>query len=342
MQPASLVNRTCMQPTMQPNPFMGTRSHVAHCKAFSANQTSRAAYTLRRPIAAESLPFRMAPATMVKQALSATLGFSLAVAISAAPATAEEAFSGVPRVVDGDTIVVGDKRVRLYGIDAPESKQSCKNSAGAQFTCGLDAGEKLKAKIGGDTVRCVQRVKDQYGRIVAVCSTPKFELNEWMVKEGLAVAYRQYGKEYVGVEEEAKAAKRGIWSGEFDVPSDWRKERKIEQLEKSLGRNQPAADSSSPSGFGPVNQEQKEQQAAKRKQQMEKNREQEANRVASQEAQMGCPNNLIKGNISANGAKIYHKPGDRSYATTIIVAEEGERYFCSEAEAQKAGWRGSK
>lgn len=63
---------------------------------------------------------------------------------------------------------------------------------------GLDATEKLKAKVGGDSVRCVQRSKDQYGRSVAVCSTPKFELNEWMVKEGLAVAYR-HAPMYCGV-----------------------------------------------------------------------------------------------------------------------------------------------
>lgn len=112
---------------------------------------------------------------------------------------------------------------------------------------------------------------------------------------------------------------------------------------RSLGRNQmDNSQNSSAVGFGPGNPEQKEQQAEKRRQQMEKARAEEATRAASQKAQMGCPNILIKGNISANGAKIYHKPGDRSYATVIIEPSEGEQYFCSEADAQKAGWRASK
>lgn len=51
---------------------------------------------------------------------------------------------------------------------------------------------------------------------------------------------------------------------------------------------------------------------------------------------------LIKGNISSSGERIYHVPGQRYYARTIIDLRRGERWFCTEAEAIAAGWRRSK
>jgi hypothetical protein len=57
----------------------------------------------------------------------------------------------------------------------------------------------------------------------------------------------------------------------------------------------------------------------------------------------GCtsppPGCLIKGNISPSGEKIYHVPGGASYSATQIDPSEGERWFCTEAEAQANGWR---
>ena len=47
----------------------------------------------------------------------------------------------------------------------------------------------------------------------------------------------------------------------------------------------------------------------------------------------------IKGNISSKGVRIYHMPGQEHYGLTRISAAKGERWFCSEAEAQAAGWR---
>lgn len=309
-------------------------THNFHRKALKVS------HSFRHSSMMASTAVRTAPVSKVQHALSAIVGFFVALAIAASPAAAEETFSGIPRIVDGDTIVVAGIRVRLFGIDAPESKQSCKNTGGAQYTCGIEAAEKLKAKVADSPVRCVQQNKDQYGRSVAVCSTPQFELNEWMVKSGNAVAYKQYGGSvYAAAEDEARAAKRGIWSGEFDVPSDWRKERKIEQLEKSLGRNRTTGSTSAPEpkGFGSLNQQQKDEQKAIQKEQMEK----QAN-MDMEQAKKKCPNILIKGNISAKGEKIYHMPGDRAYATTRIDVSDGELYFCSEAEAVAAGWRPSK
>ncbi|MCA9390109.1 thermonuclease family protein [candidate division WWE3 bacterium] len=50
----------------------------------------------------------------------------------------------------------------------------------------------------------------------------------------------------------------------------------------------------------------------------------------------------IKGNISINGEKVYHLPGQRYYTQTQIDESAGEKYFCTEEEAQQSGWRKSK
>lgn len=56
-------------------------------------------------------------------------------------------------------------------------------------------------------------------------------------------------------------------------------------------------------------------------------------------APSGC---LIKGNINSKGDKIFHSPGENSYAETVITQSKGERYFCSPADAEAAGWRPAK
>lgn len=134
-------------------------------------------------------------------------------------------FAGTASVIDGDTIDIHGQRIRLHGIDAPESAQTC-TSAGTSWRCGAEAANKLSEKIGRQTVICDKRDTDRYGRAVAVCSVAGQDINEWLVSEGLAVAYRQYSSDYVGKEDEAKGASRGIWASEFDMPWDWRKARK--------------------------------------------------------------------------------------------------------------------
>lgn len=58
--------------------------------------------------------------------------------------------------------------------------------------------------------------------------------------------------------------------------------------------------------------------------------------------QAPSPQCAIKGNISANGEHLYHTPGSRSYSSTVIDEQSGERWFCSEQDAQRAGWRAPK
>jgi len=130
--------------------------------------------------------------------------------------------AGIASVIDGDTIEIHGKRIRLYGIDTPESSQLC-DVGGKPWRCGQAAANKLSDKIWRKFVRCEKRDVDRYGRVVAVCYADNEDLNAWLVSEGLAVAYRKYSTDYVGLEEQARAARKGVWGSKFDMPWDWRK-----------------------------------------------------------------------------------------------------------------------
>ena len=130
--------------------------------------------------------------------------------------------AGRARVIDGDTIDVQSVRIRLFGIDAPESAQSCREGS-RRWPCGERATRALSGRIGGQSVACEERDQDRYGRIVAVCHHDGQDVNAWMVHQGWAMAYRRYSTAYVDQEAAARRAKRGIWSGDFVSPWNWRR-----------------------------------------------------------------------------------------------------------------------
>jgi len=130
--------------------------------------------------------------------------------------------SGRAKVVDGDTLRVDDDRVRLFGIDAPESDQSCTRPDGSAWQCGQAATQALETMIVAGRVDCEMRDVDRYGRSVAICQSGSVELNREMVAQGLAVAYREYSRRYVGDERAAREIERGIWATEFVMPQEWR------------------------------------------------------------------------------------------------------------------------
>ena len=140
--------------------------------------------------------------------------------------------SGVASVTDGDTLKVGAERIRLHGIDAPESAQRCR-AGGETWACGEAATRALRERIAGRQVACAEHDRDRYGRIVAVCRVDGAEVNAWMVKQGWAVAYRKYSTDYVSHEMAAKAARRGLWRGEFVEPSRWRRGERLEAVPAS-------------------------------------------------------------------------------------------------------------
>ena len=130
---------------------------------------------------------------------------------------------GVPIITDGDTIKIINKRIRLHGIDAPEKKQICiKNTK--EYSCGKEATDALAKKINGSRVVCkVQNRLDRYKRYIGVCFVGEVNLNKWMVRNGYAIAFRRYSKDYIEDEDYAKKNKLGLWAGNFIYPEKWRK-----------------------------------------------------------------------------------------------------------------------
>ena len=196
-----------------------------------------------------------------------------------------DTLSGRVTVIDGDTLEMHGQRIRLHGIDAPESGQSCADKNGAIYRCGQISANQMSSYVRGKTVNCNVTDRDRYGRLVAACYVNGEDINERLVFEGWALAYRQYSRDYVRAETQAKRNSAGMWQGRFVEPWKWRK----------------------------------------------------GSRLAStkQEKSGDC---VIKGNISSSG-KIYHTPESPWYSRTKINTQKGERWFCSEAEAEAAGWR---
>ena len=139
--------------------------------------------------------------------------------------------SGFAKVVDGDTIKINSKKIRLYGIDAPEKKQKCKKtyltisfmSFTKDYMCGEVSTQKLIKKINNQKLNCNVIDVDRYKRLIGECFKRNINLNSWMVSNGYAVAYRKYSKKYVTDEINAKNNKLGIWQGKFEMPWDYRR-----------------------------------------------------------------------------------------------------------------------
>jgi endonuclease YncB( thermonuclease family) len=130
---------------------------------------------------------------------------------------------GLPIITDGDTIKISNNKIRLHGIDAPEKKQKCTKNK-KKYNCGVFATLALTKKIGKKLVKCLtQKKKDRYNRFIGICFVEHEDLNKWMVRNGYAVAYKRYSKDYILDEEFAKTNKLGLWSGTFLNPEKWRK-----------------------------------------------------------------------------------------------------------------------
>ena len=140
-----------------------------------------------------------------------------------APVAKGAAVSGTASVVDADTLDIHSQRIRLVGVDAPESKQKCLDPSGALYRCGADAANALSDWINRNPVTCVSEGHDRYNRTLGKCSVRGESVQSWLVTNGHAVAYRAYSKEFVSAEDTARTARTGIWSGEFVMPWDWRK-----------------------------------------------------------------------------------------------------------------------
>lgn len=227
-----------------------------------------------------------------------TLGLTIASALAQAASPTIQPIYGVARAVDGDSLAIGQTRVRLFGIDAPEHDQLCTRD-GKRWACGSEAATQLSRLVTGRSVTCTPTGLDQYQRVLARCSASGTDVNRAMVQAGFALAYRRYSDDYIGAEANAKAAKRGIWSGTFEVPSEVRAQARP-QASSNTNKSRPRS-ARVPAAWSTI-------------------------RFAG-----GC---TIKGNRSRRGEWIYHLPGMPYYTQT-----RPEEVFCSEAAAQAAGYR---
>ena len=130
--------------------------------------------------------------------------------------------TGPADIVDGDTLDIGSTRVRLFGVDAPETAQECTDIRGAKWSCGRSAARALEKLTTGQPVTCRGDTKDDYGRLLAVCTTPKGEVNASLVRQGLAWAFVKYSGAYVPVEAEARSARRGVFAVQNEPPWEFR------------------------------------------------------------------------------------------------------------------------
>ena len=130
---------------------------------------------------------------------------------------------GMPIITDGDTIKINNIKIRLYGIDTPEKKQTCLNENHKKYFCGKEATNYLKKLIKNKTIYCLKKDLDQYGRIIGVCFDNNININAKMVESGWALAYRKFSIDYIKLEEKAQNNKLGLWSGDFIEPWKWRR-----------------------------------------------------------------------------------------------------------------------
>jgi len=155
------------------------------------------------------------------------LGAVLALAMGAGSALAQdgETVSGPGKMIDADILAIGNQRVILWGIDAPERSQPCQSGA-SRYSCYEAATRELETILSGGDVSCtLTGDRDPFGRFHGECTVGDASVNGEMVRRGLALAYLDQTDEYVPQEEEAKAAKVGVWQDgvEFQLPWVWRK-----------------------------------------------------------------------------------------------------------------------
>jgi endonuclease YncB( thermonuclease family) len=217
--------------------------------------------------------------------------------------------TGVPKIREGDTIQIGNNRIRLGGIDAPSVDQLCVNTKGERWTCGVAARDELIKHAGDRSWTCHLGAIDRRGRSVARCEVDGEDIQKWMVRAGWALAYDRFSRDYDADEAAAREARVGMWQGAFIAPWDWRVRNKKTQILGSVKVPENAHAILMASASGEV---------------------------------APSPDCTIKGNVNSAGECIYHKPTSRWYAQIKMRISKGTRWFCSVEEAEAAGCRETK
>jgi endonuclease YncB( thermonuclease family) len=226
------------------------------------------------------------------------------------PATPGSAANAI--VKDGNTIQLAETTYRLDGADAPELDQICIDDHADSWSCGVDARDRLARLVGGHVVHCEDRGPDPAykKRHLGVCTVEgdATSLNQSMVRSGLAVNPPEHARpRYADDETSAKADRKGLWKGCFVAPLDFRLGNKDTAL---LGSACPA------------------------------DKDKEIRSVLFPEFLSMPPRCTIKAKFAVRArvtgnVGIYHLQGCRSYAATT----KPDRWFCTEDDAQAAGFR---
>ncbi|WGS21040.1 MULTISPECIES: thermonuclease family protein [unclassified Bradyrhizobium] len=237
---------------------------------------------------------------MLKTLLTAGLLLSLPTLAHAADIT------GVPKIRDGDQVMIGSVRIRLGGIDAPSTDQLCLNTKGERWTCGVAARDALVKHAGNKSWTCHARSVDRRGRTIARCQVDGEDIQKWLVGSGWALANPHISHDYEPDQKAAREAKAGMWQGAFIAPWDWRVRNKKTPVLGAAKVPDSAHAILLASASGPV---------------------------------APSPDCTIKGNVNHSGECIYHKPTSRWYARIEMKISKGTRWFCSVEEAEAAGCR---
>lgn len=130
---------------------------------------------------------------------------------------------GPAKVISTDTLEIQGTRVRLWGIDAPDETQMCRDISGGLYLCGLRTASELEDFIEDREVSCLSILEDECGRTMATCSADGSDLGEWLVRKGLVLDWTRYSSgRYQAAQSEADRAGLGLWAGSFAVPRLYR------------------------------------------------------------------------------------------------------------------------
>jgi endonuclease YncB( thermonuclease family) len=137
-------------------------------------------------------------------------------------AVALDLVEGPARIVDGDTVEIRGIKIRLEGIDAPETDQLCLDKQAQRWTCGIEARDRLIAHVRNESWACAISGLDRYGRSLGMCKVDGENVNGWMVANGWALSFTHYSHVYDKDETAARSERKGLWEGAFIAPWDWR------------------------------------------------------------------------------------------------------------------------
>lgn len=128
------------------------------------------------------------------------------------------------QIIDGDSFRIGTQEFRIYGVDAPEYRQSCKNAKGVSWACGRTSRRALEEILRKEEHNCIVRARDRFSRLIVKCrSEAGKDLGAKLVSEGFAISGQNFDETvYATDERRAQQSSRGIWQGEFVRPDVWR------------------------------------------------------------------------------------------------------------------------